>query len=114
MIPTGALMKNTDCQLTFSTSTPPTIGPAALDRPMMAPQAPIAMFSFSPGKAPRSRARAAGWSRAPNRPWSTRRPISQPMAQLLAEADADEDSANPATPIRKTRLCPNRSPACPP
>ena len=78
MIPTGALMKKTDSQLTFSTSTPPTIGPAALDRPMMAPHAPIAWFSFSPGNAPRSRASAAGCSSAPNRPWSTRRPISAP------------------------------------
>src|SRR5437868_13234442 len=41
-MPTGTLMKKTDCQLTFSTSTPPMIGPAALERPMMAPQAPIA------------------------------------------------------------------------
>ena len=50
--PTGTLMKKTDCQLTCSTSRPPTIGPAAVEAPMTAPQMPMAMFSFSAGKAP--------------------------------------------------------------
>ena len=42
------------------TSRPPTIGPAAVDAPMTAPQMPMAAFSFSAGKFLRSRASAAG------------------------------------------------------
>ncbi len=36
--PTGTLMKNTDCQLTCSTSTPPRIGPPAVEAPMTMPR----------------------------------------------------------------------------
>ena len=73
MTPTGTLMKKTDCQLTCSTSRPPRIGPPAVEAPMTMPQMPIAMFSFSAGKVARSRPSAAGISRAPKRPWSTRK-----------------------------------------
>ena len=75
--PTGTLMKKTDCQLTCSTSTPPRIGPPAVEAPMTMPQMPMAMFSFSAGKVARSRPSAAGISRAPNRPCSTRKAIDQ-------------------------------------
>ena len=71
--PTGTLMKNTDCQLTCSTSRPPRIGPPAVEAPMTMPQMPMAMLSFSAGKVARSRPSAAGISSAPNRPWSTRK-----------------------------------------
>ena len=96
--PTGTLTKNTACQLTCSTSRPPTIGPAAVEAPMTAPQMPMAVFSFSAGKVARSRPRAAGWSRAPNRPWKTRSamtavtPCDRPISP--------EVSAKPAMPIR--------------
>ncbi len=109
--PTGMLMKNTDSQLTCSTSRPPTIGPAAVEAPITPPQMPIAMLSFSAGKAPRSRPSAAGWSSAPNRPCSTRQAITVWM--LPAKPIAAEVAAKPTAPTRKVLLWPNRSPILP-
>ena len=109
--PTGTLMKKTDCQLTCSTSTPPRIGPPAVEAPMTMPQMPIAMFSFSAGKVARSRPSAAGISRAPKRPCSTRNVITR--ATLLERPMAPEAAAKPTTPIRKVWRWPNRSPSLP-
>ncbi len=109
--PTGTLMKKTDCQLTCSTSTPPRIGPPAVEAPMTMPQMPMAMFSFSAGKVARSRPSAAGISSAPNRPWQTRKTITKAM--LLDSPIAPEAAAKPTTPIRNVCRCPNRSPSLP-
>lgn len=109
--PTGTLMKNTDCQLTCSTSTPPRIGPPAVEAPMTMPQMPIAMFSFSAGNVARSRPRAAGISSAPKRPWSTRKAITR---ETLPETPmAPEAAAKPTTPMRKVCRWPKRSPSLP-
>ncbi len=109
--PTGTLMKKTDCQLTCSTSTPPRIGPPAVEAPMTMPQMPIAMFSFSAGKVARSRPSAAGISRAPKRPWNTRKVITKAM--LSERPMAPEAAAKPTTPMRKVCRWPNRSPSLP-
>ncbi len=109
--PTGTLTKKTDCQLTCSTSRPPTIGPPAVEAPMTMPQMPMAMFSFSAGKVARSRPRAAGISRAPKRPWRTRKAITAPME--CERPIAPEAAAKPAMPMRKVCRWPKRSPSLP-
>ena len=97
------------------TSSPPTIGPAAVDAPMTAPHTPMAPFSLSGGNVRRSRARAVGCSIAPNTPCSARNAMTRVMlpAMLPDRPMAAELAANPATPVRKTFLWPNRSPALP-
>ncbi|CAO0834611.1 hypothetical protein SMICM17S_06643 [Streptomyces microflavus] len=110
-MPTGTLMKNTDCQETCSTSRPPTMGPPAVDAPMTMPQMPIAMFSFSAGKVARSRPSAAGISSAPKSPWSTRKRTTRPIS--LEKPIAAEETAKPAMPIRKVCRWPKRSPSLP-
>lgn len=109
--PTGTLMKNTDCQLTCWTSTPPRIGPPAVEAPMTMPQMPIAMLSFSAGKVARSRPSAAGISSAPNRPWRTRKVTT--IGMLSDRPMAPEASAKPVTPMRKVCRWPKRSPSLP-
>ncbi len=109
--PTGTLMKKTDCQLTCSTSTPPRIGPPAVEAPMTMPQMPMAMLSFSAGKVARSRPSAAGISSAPNRPWKTRKTMTAVM--LPDSPMAPEEAAKPATPMRKVCRWPKRSPSLP-
>ncbi len=82
---------------------------------MTAPQMPMAAFSFSAGKFLRSSASAVGWSMAPNTPCSARNAMTRVMlpAMLPARPMAAELAANPVTPVRKTFLCPNRSPSFP-
>ncbi len=109
--PTGRLMKNTDCQLTCSTSSPPTMGPPAVEAPTTMPHRPMAMLSFSAGKAARSRPSAAGISRAPHRPCTTRRPTTTDT--LPDTAMSPEDRAKPVVPIRKISRWPKRSPSLP-
>lgn len=50
MRPSGALRKKTDSQLTCWTSSPPTIGPPAMETPTVAPQMPIAALSRCGGR----------------------------------------------------------------
>ncbi len=108
--PTGTLMKNTDCQLTCSTSSPPTIGPPAVEAPMTMPQMPMAMLSFSAGKVARSRPSAAGISSAPNRPCSTRKAMTSetswenPIAPEAAAKPSDADEEGLAVAEAVTEL----------
>lgn len=69
-----------------------------VDAPMTMPHRPIAMLSFSAGKVARSRPSAAGISRAPNRPWKTRKVTTSAM--LSERPIAPEAAAKPTTPIR--------------
>ncbi len=109
--PTGTLTKNTDCQSTCSTRTPPRIGPPAVDAPITMPQIPMAMLSCSAGKVARSRPSAAGISSAPNRPWKTRKVTT--AAMLWDRPMAPEAEAKPVTPMRKVCRWPKRSPSLP-
>lgn len=109
--PTGTLMKNTDCQLTCSTRTPPRIGPPAVEAPMTMPQMPIAVLSFSAGKVARSRPSAAGISSAPNTPCRTRKVTTSGM--LSESPMAPDAAAKPTTPMRKVCRWPKRSPSLP-
>lgn len=83
--PTGTLMKKTDCQLTCSTSTPPRMGPPAVEAPITMPQMPIAMFSFSAGKVARSRPSAAGDQQGAEEPLE--HPEEDHQGHALGEAD---------------------------
>ena len=97
------------------TSRPPMIGPAAVEAPMTPAQIPRASLSLSMGKVSRMRASAVGISMAPKTPWATRKPMTSEM--LLAVAPETpmpaENRAKPTIPVRKTFLCPKRSPALP-
>ena len=97
------------------TSSPPTIGPAAVDAPMTAPQTPMARFSFSGGNVLRNSASAVGCSIAPNTPCSARNAMTRPrlLAMVPDRPMAAEVRAKPVTPVMKTFLCPNRSPSLP-
>ena len=105
--PSGAFRKNTDSQLTFSTSSPATIGPPAMEIPTVDPQMPIAALSRSAGNVLRSRARLAGCRSAPANPCTTRQKITMPSPP--ESPISTDDTANPTTPARKVRLRPNRS-----
>ncbi len=109
--PTGTLMKNTDCQLTCSTRSPPTMGPPAVEAPMTMPHRPIAMLSLWAGNVARSSPSAAGISSAPHRPCRTRKPTT--VDTLPDRAMSPEDRAKPVVPIRKIRRWPKRSPSLP-
>ena len=78
---------------------------------MAAPHAPTAPFSSLAGNVRRSRARAVGCSIAPNTPWSARNATTRVTlpAMLPDRPMAAELAANPATPVRKIFLWPNRS-----
>ena len=81
------------------------IGPAALEAPIIAPQMPIAMFSFSAGKAARSSAERGGLQQR------AEQALEHPEARSPVDASRTgrwraEVSAKPAMPIRKIRLWP--------
>lgn len=78
---------------------------------MTMPQMPMAMLSFSAGKVARSRPSAAGISRAPNSPCSTRKTITR--VTLEERPMAPDAAAKPTTPIRNVWRWPNRSPSLP-
>ena len=108
----GTLIQKINRQSAWSASQPPTSGPTM---PKMAPapaQVPKALPRSSGGKAAPIRARAPGVSRAAPIPWTARPAISS--WTVGARPQAMEARAKMATPIRKTRRRPNRSPAAPP
>ena len=68
--PMGTLMKNTQCQLAYSTRKPPSVGPTAAATPPSAPQRPTAMPCCRRGKTLKSMASEIGAMAAPPTPWS--------------------------------------------
>lgn len=72
------LRKNTARQPTAPTNAPPTKGPAAAAIPITLVRTAMGMASRSDGNAARSMPSVAGWSSAPNTPWTTRSPITHP------------------------------------
>ena len=93
-----------DCQLTYSTSSPPTIGPEAIANAELPAQTPTASCSFAGGKLARSVARVWGNIIAPARPCTTRKPISSPVDPERPQPR--EARANNVTPVMKRRLRP--------
>ena len=110
--PTGMFTQNVPRQPMESTSSPPTTGPSAMDRPYPPPQTPIA------------RARsvlsvnvlvmidiATGLSMDPPMACSMRKATSQPRPG--ARLHRPEPAVKVARPIRKTRRRPTRSAVAP-
>ena len=89
-MPIGRLTKKIDCQLTCSTSTPPTSGPTATDAPVVAPQTPSAVPRSRPRKAEASSASEVANMAAPPMPCSAR-------ARLSANGDVDSPHSSEAS-----------------
>lgn len=115
-IPSGRLIRNSARQSVPSrsalSSTPATIGPATVDRPMTGPSAAKALLICAGGKRSRISPKACGVISAAARPCSTRAAISDPADG--ASAHAADASTNPARPVISIRLRPNMSPSRPP
>ncbi|GAQ56986.1 hypothetical protein a10_06851 [Streptomyces acidiscabies] len=84
--------------MTCSTSSPPTIGPSAVDTDEIIAQIPTAIPNFLGGNTARSNASVFGISIAPNSPWTARKamtPSIDPASPIATDA-----TVNPATPTR--------------
>ena len=109
MIATGTLSQKIACQLTPSTTAPPTTGPSATPRPDTPPQIPIAIGRSLVGTAAASRVSDSGMMAAAPRPWNARAVIRAPLVVLSAEPmEAAVKSTTPASIIRRR---PRRSPS---
>ena len=110
--PIGTLIQNTADQDTFSTRNPPSSGPIARPRPEMPAQTPIAVGSCLRGKADTRIDSDSGFRSAPPTPCSDRNAIS--WVSVVASAQAADAIVKIASPTRKMRLRPKRSPSLPP
>jgi hypothetical protein len=107
--PTGMLIQKIERQPTDSTRPPPTTGPSARLRPIVAPHMPIAWArSRASVNTLRMIDMATGLSIEAPTPWSMRKAISQP--RLGATLHSSEARVNRASPALKTRARPSRSP----
>jgi hypothetical protein len=79
---------------------------------MTGPKTANTRGSSSAGKVSRRMPNPWGSISAPSSPWSSRKAISVPL--VGATAHSTEETVNPATPARKVRRRPNRSPSRPP
>ena len=77
-IPIGRLTKKIQRQSKAVTSSPPRVGPAIVATPATAPQTPNAAPRRSGGNVMVTMASVCGISIAAPRPWTARKPISQP------------------------------------
>ena len=108
----GRLIQNTERQLTYSMSAPPTIGPSAIEMPTTAPQIPMARArSTLPVNTCVMIDIATGLSIDPPTAWTNRAAISNSM--LGARLHNSEPAAKISRPAWNTRLRPQRSPAAP-
>ena len=93
------------------TSSPPSVGPAMVARPVTAPQTPNAAPRRSGGNVMVTRARVCGISMAAPSPWTARKAMSQPAPGAKPHAaDATVNTAIPATNMVRG---PSRSPSRP-
>ena len=95
-----------------STNQPPRKGPMAVATPPSPDQAPMAAPRSSGRKLASMMARLPGVNRAAPTPWMARATIRAPPEGAMAQSS--DATANHTTPIRNTRLRPNRSPSDPP
>ena len=112
-IPMGTLMKNTQRQPGPSVSRPLAITPIDAEVPATAPKIPRAQFRSRPSEKVTARIESAvgATSAAPN-PWSARAPINSSCD--WARPARSEAPENNASPVRKIRRLPSRSPSRPP
>ncbi len=120
---TGTLSQKMACQLTPSTTAPPTTGPSATPRPETPPQMPIAAARIFSGTAEASRVSDSGMIAAAPRPWTARAAISASEEVLSAEAiearvktvSSGDHHPTPAEPVTERRRREHeawRTPAC--
>jgi hypothetical protein len=110
---TGTLIQNTDRQPTVSTSTPPSSGPSAIDRPITPPHTPMAFArSARSVKTFVMIDMATGLSIDPPTAWTARKAISHPV--LGAMLHSSEPRPNSVSPAWNVRRRPIRSPVEPP
>jgi hypothetical protein len=91
----GTLIQKIHCQARPSTIAPPTSGPLATARPVMALNTPIAAPRFSGGNAALSSVSPSGMMSAEPAPWSARAAISVPTSGASALA-ADAAAKRPS------------------
>ena len=109
--PIGRLTKKIQRQSNAVTSRPPRVGPAIVARPATAPQMPNAAPLRSGGNVIVTMASVCGISMAAPRPWTARKPISQPAPG--ANPQAAEAAVNSAIPATNMVRGPIRSPSRP-
>lgn len=108
----GRLIQNTDCQPRLSMSTPPTMGPRAVEMPTTAPHTPTARArSTRPVKTVVMIDMATGFSMEPPMAWRKRAPIR--ISMVGAMLHSSDPAAKVSRPMRNTRLRPKRSAAAP-
>ena len=106
-IATGTFTRNTACQPTSFTSTPPSIGPSTSPTPATAAHTPSACGRSSGGNMTAISDSAGGSTHAAAAPISARAPISATGKGAIAHRH--EATPKPAMPARNTRLRPKRS-----
>ena len=112
-IPTGTFRKNTLCQPSESTRSPPTTGPSASARPDTPAQSPMACArSRGSGNVCVMIESVLGIRAAAPTPCSAREAIRNPMEPDRPQSS--EPSEKMIRPAMKSRLRPNRSPSVPP
>ena len=110
--PIGTLSQKIQCQEMPLTIAPPTSGPRATARPLMAPQMPSATPRRAAGTAAESTVSVNGSTIAPPTPCSARATSSATIdGASAAPADA---AVKIATPIASSRRRPKRSPSAAP
>ncbi len=109
----GTLTKKIDPHQNFDNRSPPAMGPMAIPSPIVPAQTPMAR-ALSPGSRKMSLMIASdvGIVSAAPAPMTARNPISDVTDP--ARAAPIDPSANTVSPIRKSRLRPNRSANVPP
>ena len=105
--PIGTLIQKIQCHEMPSTTAPPTSGPRATPRPLMADQMPSAAPRFSAGNVPAISVRVSGATIAPPTPCTVRAASSAPADG--ASAAAAEAAVKSASPPRNSRRRPKRS-----
>ncbi len=110
--PSGTLIQKIHCHERPETTAPPTSGPSAMPRPLMPDQMPSAAPRRSGGNASASRVRVSGATIAPPMPCRARAATSSEAPG--ARAAAAEEAVKRASPARKVRLRPKRSPSAAP
>src|SRR4051794_12730697 len=108
MIPIGTLIRKTQCQDAYSTSTPPTTGPSAIPETEIAPQIPTARPRSSGGNAAEINESESGMMNAAPSPCSARIAIS--ISMFCEKAAANDVAANRAGPAMNQRLGPSGAP----
>jgi len=105
---TGTLSQKIACQLTPSTTAPPTTGPSATPRPETPPQIPIAMARFAAGTDAASRVSESGIMAAAPSPCTARATMRD--SELVDSAAAIEAAPKTRSPAIIVRRRPHRSP----